>query len=858
MSSESTESNKNFPLSAGEINLNLIPKDWALTPLREKRAYVPNWPSQPYSIEQIECELREGNATGIGLITGQWSNEGGLLWVDIDGEEGEEALVKEHGVPISKIFPKTLTISSGKKGRQRMLFSIPATKLSLLPDKATIKIGIPAFEILFRSRQGAIMGSHPETEGYFTTDHGGFEYAKNPPEMPDWLYKKITDAYPTNKYKRKAKNGILTQHINLTYEEGSEYYHEELLSEAKVYLEFLKEERAVDYDEWLTIGMALHQIDDSLLESWIAWSQEAPNFQEGVCERKWNSFERVPGGPGPEGHCGIHTLRAKAKEDGFVDLGGCVVESAEVLADKAKTMFEDDEEEAKERSLNNALKAIIGKPTEEEIEDVGRRVKRKNKPKTPPSSELAAYIAPMIFETGWRYDPKFDVFMFYRRSKGTWRREEYKNEFKLFVQDLFINENVPTPSGYTSHLLSDVVNLTQAYITHTYWDDDPDKLAFNNGVLEISTGEFLEHNPEHYLTWGLDFEYEKDADPGPIIEWLTRTQYGDTERVQVLRAWLKSCLVGQGHELQRFLEVIGPGGRGKSTFANLCCALVGNGNYASTTLNQLEQSRFEIASIKGKRLTLINDSERYGGSAQIFKALTGGDNLRFEEKNKNVGEPFVYTGMVMVCANEPIQTTDNTSGLTRRRLTVEFNRPLWDKNSEAKEMIKLENGVVNGLWKNYLPGLVNWVLSMSTQSMREYLLDTYEKVPSLKKVRNEILLNSNSIVEWLQSEIVHDDKAVSSVGKKIPAAKDAKERYCNSNFHLYASYCSYCEDTGSKPVGQKRFISLLLDCCQNQLGLKKVTSFTKSGRPFIKGLTVRNSDQKHTAAPTILPENKLA
>ena len=48
----------------------------------------------------------------------------------------------------------------------------------------------------------------------------------------------------------------------------------------------------------------------------------------------------------------------------------------------------------------------------------------------------------------------------------------------------------------------------------------------------------------------------------------------------------------------------------------------------------------KIASIKGKRLTLINDSERYGGSAQIFKALTGGDNLRFEEKNKNVGEPL--------------------------------------------------------------------------------------------------------------------------------------------------------------------------------------------------------------------------
>ena len=147
---------------------------------------------------------------------------------------------------------------------------------------------------------------------------------------------------------------------------------------------------------------------------------------------------------------------------------------------------------------------------------------------------------------------------------------------------------------------------------------------------------------------------------------------------------------------------------------------------------------------------------------------------------------------------------------------------------------------------------------MKTESMREYLLDTYEKVHSLKRVRNEILLNSNNLIEWLQSEVIHNPDVVSSVGKKIPAAKDAKERYCNSSYHLYASYCSYCEDTGSKPVGQKRFIALLLDCCKNQLDMKNISHFTKQGRPFIKGLAVRKSDQKHDDAPTILPENKLA
>ena len=767
-------------LKAGEINLDLIPAHWPLTPLRDKRAYIAGWTSQPYSIERIRQELEDGAATGVGLISGQWSNEGGLIWVDIDGPDAIPELEALAGGSINTIFPPTLTVSSGKEGRQRMLFSIPSSKLSLLPDKATIKIGIPSFEILFRSRQGALMGSHPDTEGYYTTPHGGFEYAKNPPELPEWLFEAIAKKFPTNKYRKSPSVGVVTQQVNLSYEEGSEYQKEDLLNEAKIYLDHLSPERAIDYEEWIIVGVALHQIDETLLQDWVDWSSEAPNFEVGVCEQKWETFEKMPGGPAPEGGAGLHTLRAKAKEDGFVEFGGFVVESSpEVLAKRAKALFKEGKEMKKENiaDLNTALKEIIGAPSKKEKEEIEQATKGRARPKTPPASELADFVTGMVIECGWRYDPKFDTFMFYQKNKGTWRREEYRHEYKHFVQDLFLRENIPTPGGFTSHLLSDVVNLTQAYITHTYWDDDDDRLAFKNGVLEISTGEFLDHNPEYYLTWGLDFDYDSKASPGPIIDWLKRTQYGDEERVQVLRAWLKACLIGQGHELQRFLEVIGPGGRGKSTFANLCCALVGHGNYASTTLNQLEQSRFEVASIKGKRLTLINDSERYGGSAQIFKALTGGDNLRFEEKNKNVGEPFVYTGMVMVCANEPIQTTDNTSGLTRRRLTVEFNRSLWDKNSQAKEMIKIENGVVKGLWKNFLPGLVNWVLSMKTEEMREYLLDTYEKVHSLKRVRNEILLNSNNLVECLQSEIIHQADVLSSVGKKNPAAKDAKERY---------------------------------------------------------------------------------
>jgi phage/plasmid-associated DNA primase len=841
-------------LLPGQINLDLIPADFPLTALRDKKAYLPNWPNSPLTLTEIKKELDSGRATGVGLICGQFSNELALIMVDVDGKDAIPEIEELGGGSIDEIFPPTLAISSGKEGRFRLLFRVPTSRIQEIPDKATLRIDDSPWEILWRSRQGAIMGSHPETPGYFTLAGQGFEHVKKLPEMPEWLYKAINKAYPNNKYRRRSSNeitGHVTQNITLAYEEGTTYHKEEIIAEALTYLQHIDLARADDYHQWVTIGMALHQIDNDLLEIWTEWSEESDAYQEGCCDVKWESFERLPGGHSPEGGRGLHTLRAIAKEDGYIEVSGITVPTQEEFERQLEEGVYDDVMMEGDSSYWNQVTKLVSL-----IDEGGgnNKSEKNGKHRNPPASVIADYLFDRYRSNHWRYDPRFETWLQYAKERGIWLRQPYREHFLHDVQ--FSLHTLQLPGGYTSKLVSDVANLLRHGLICDEWDEYPSRLAFSNGVLELDTGEFLEHSPENYITWGINFDYIPSAEPGPITDWLYRTQYNDDARVQVLRAWLRACLVGKGHELQRFLELIGPGGRGKSTFANLCCALVGLGNYASTTLNQLEQSRFEVASIKGKRLTLINDSERYGGSAQIFKALTGGDNLRYEEKMKNIGEPFVYTGMVMVVANEPIQTTDNTSGLGRRRLTVEFNRRLYDKNSDAKDMIKIDNGVISGVWRNYLPGLVNWVLQMSELDMRRYLLDTQELVPALKKVRNTILLNSNNLIEWLQSEVVADTDHVSAVGKKIPASKDTPERYCNSNSHLYPSYCAYCEDTGSKPVGQKRFIALLLDCCRNQLELPNVFAFSKNGRPFVKGLAVRNSDQKFKNYATILPEKE--
>ena len=865
MSSAASEPDKN--LNPGENKPEYIPHDWPLTPLQGKKAYIPGWTKNPFTLSEVKRELESGRATGIGLLCGQFCNEYGLIFVDIDGEEAIPAIEELGGGSIDAIFPPTLTISSGKKGKFRMLFRVPVNRIQEIPDKATLKLDKTPWEILWRSRQGAIMGAHPDTDGYRTLPQRGFEYADNLPDLPEWLYAAIKNAYPSSKYRRRANQPtpFIGQNITLNYDEDSQFTQEQLIQEATGYLQHLNKRRCDDYEEWLAVGMSLHQISEQLLPEWVKWSAQSNSFQQGICEEKWNSFERLPGGPNPPEGRGMKTLRAMAKEDGWVDLGGYTAFDIDNLKQKVQQIPQPEQD-----LLDNLLQAITNEEAPEEeppeppifkalgLKPIKKGGKSKDgRVKNPPSSDIADLLHEWCLSVGWCYDPRFDTFMYYIPNRGFWRREEYRKEFNHVIQDELTCNRSYTPAGFSSNLVNDVVELLKQKICRTDWNDSTDKIVFTNGVLEVSTGEFTQHNKEDYITWGLDFNYDPNIDPGPITKWIFRTQYDDESRVQVLRAWLRACLVGHGHELQRFLEIIGPGGRGKSTFANLCCALVGAGNYASTTLNQLEQSRFELSSIKGKRMTLINDSERYGGSAQVFKALTGGDNLRYEEKMKNIGEPFVYMGMVMVAANEPIQTTDNTSGLIRRRLTVEFNRKLYDKSSQAKDMIKIEKGRVVGEWKSYLPGLINWVLEMSEKEMRRYLLDTYEAAPSLKKVRNTIMLTSNNLIEWLQSEIVVDDENVVPVGKKIPNSdKEMSERYFNSNFHLYPSYCEYCDSTGSKAVGQKRFISLLLDCCKSQLDMPNIVTFTKKGMPLFKGLAIRRSDNKYLHHGTILPESQ--
>ena len=232
------------------------------------------------------------------------------------------------------------------------------------------------------------------------------------------------------------------------------------------------------------------------------------------------------------------------------------------------------------------------------------------------------------------------------------------------------------PEAYKNHYFNGVVELSKNHLIFGNGKKGTkDLLPFKNGVLDIKTKTLEPNDPDYGFTWQLPYSYDPDATCQPILQWLSEMTGSSLELVLLLRAYLNAVLMGYV-ELHKFLELIGPGGTGKSTFIFLAEQIVGATNSITSDLKYLENNRFETASLYMKKLVLITDAERYAGEVSVLKALTGGDPLRYEEKFKQSNNSFQPEALVIVAANEAIQSKDYTSGLQRRRLPVYFRNQI--------------------------------------------------------------------------------------------------------------------------------------------------------------------------------------
>jgi len=683
------------------------------------------------------------------------------------------------------------------------------------------------------------MASHPETAGYFTPEGLGFEWCSTIPELPSWILEGIKNKNERQGFPAEEKGRVVGPGFAINTRISLER-DIQLAIEATW---AMPPEAADDYDIWITAGQALHSLDESLLDVWEDWSKQSDKYRPGECQRRWKSFSK-------SGGRGVGSLIHIAKENGWqpkehpaaLNVSDDMLDHiTKVLEEAEKNMAPVMEAELQEvRQETKQQKRLRGK------ED-GDDSKTKNK--------AASEISDMLL-TLYKGDLRFSIphsqfFMYQRERAGLWSpimKVEMMGDIRNKLQDPAISKLIP--QGFTARFLNDVYEQLQAVLCIKEWYEGNKYLLFTNGVLDVTTRELLPFKRELYLTQQIPYAYNPAATCEPIVKWLKHTQFDNWQRTQVLRAWLRATLLST-YEIQKFIEIVGPGKSGKSTYANLAVALVGKKNVYSTDFENLEKNRFEAASYMGKKLLLFQDADRWGGSVSRLKAITGNDWIRAERKYQNENyEPFQFKGLVIVTANEAIQSTDYTSGLARRRLTVPFDRPFTGGSSEQRDLIKFNTkGEPQGEFAALLPGLVNWLLDMTETEMREYLMETNQKVEFFKKYSHTQNLRSNSILDWMAHKVVYEPGVSAAIGFVKIEAPGNTHMYKYQEQWLYPSYAAFCKECNVNVMSRNRFEPLFLDICKHQLNLNVYSVRNKKGMRVFN-VAVRGSDPKYEGYPS--------
>lgn len=238
------------------------------------------------------------------------------------------------------------------------------------------------------------------------------------------------------------------------------------------------------------------------------------------------------------------------------------------------------------------------------------------------------------------------------------------------------------------------------------FDADPWLLNCANGVLDLRTGELLEHDPAMHLTKVTAAAYRTDASAPEFGRFVERI-LPDADVRGFVQRYLGYALLGevQEHVLAVFYGV---GANGKGTLTNAVDYALGD--YALTPDPDLLVDRgtgfhpTSSASLFGARLAIMQETDQGRRLAEgTVKRLTGGDPIAARRMREDFWEFEPSHTFVLATNHRPI-VRGNDEGIWRRLRLVPFDVviPAEERDGELPSRLRTEaDGILTWLVNGY-------------------------------------------------------------------------------------------------------------------------------------------------------------
>lgn len=236
------------------------------------------------------------------------------------------------------------------------------------------------------------------------------------------------------------------------------------------------------------------------------------------------------------------------------------------------------------------------------------------------------------------------------------------------------------------------------------WDADPMLLNVANGTVYLETGNLRSHDPKDLITKLAPVPYDPAAESPVWLAHLARIFPDRPDVAAYLQVWHGYCLTGD-ISVQVMPVYHGEGANGKSTLLSIIMHVMGD--YAGEAPPDLLLVRYgnehpcELASIKGRRLVVANESEKHRKlKIGLVKRLTGDPTVTARWMKENYFT-FKRTSKLILCTNNKPLVNEDTEAAWRRLRLVPFTVTI----PEAERDQDIGNKLIS-----QSPGVLRWMV----------------------------------------------------------------------------------------------------------------------------------------------------
>ncbi|MEG4997697.1 toprim domain-containing protein [Microcoleus sp. B4-D4] len=233
--------------------------------------------------------------------------------------------------------------------------------------------------------------------------------------------------------------------------------------------------------------------------------------------------------------------------------------------------------------------------------------------------------------------------------------------------------------------------------------------AFQNGTVDMRTGELLPHDPTRYLTSAIESDYVPNRPcPQVFLDFIT-SAFGE-DQLDAVRAYT-SMLIDPTAPYGKFIHIIGPSGSGKGTLLRLWGEIFGLEDSHSGDFVELSNPEARHQHLTGKSLYTIPDTGGYITGIRPFYELVDNGKLSGRSLYSSCGYTKEWNCRFVAASVDHLQIENAGDGWDRRCL------PLLSKGREG-----LEDPYLRHKLSAVKADIVSWALAMPKSERDAVLL----------------------------------------------------------------------------------------------------------------------------------------